>query len=166
MNSMIFVAASLGDWLTSVSVEVVGAMVFAGVGVAAVAIWRRRRRPLDWADRGEQALADRSRRIERAHHDELVQHVLDRAEVLGIELPIQVAGRNPAIVTLHPSGTKHAIYPDLPSYKAAVNRGDVNPTRARFGKPPLVVSRWSDDRLREWLREHADDLPPTKQRAA
>jgi hypothetical protein len=68
-------------------------------------------------------------------------------------------------VTFHPSGSKYALYPDKPSYEAAVLRGDLNPSRADFRKPPLVVSRWSDDRLREWLREHADDLPP-KQRAA
>lgn len=170
MKSMLFVAASIGDWFSSVSVEIVGTVVgtilFAGLSLVAYAIWRRRSRPLDWAAKGEQALADRSRRIERARHDELVQHVLDRAEVLGIELPVHVAGRNPAIVTLHPSGTKHARYADLPTYKAAVRRGDVNPMRASFSKPPLVVSRWSDDRLRGWLREHADDLPPTKQRAA
>jgi hypothetical protein len=169
MKSMHLVAVSIGDWLSDLSVEIVGAVlgtiIFAGVSVVAYAIWRRRRSPLDLVDKGEQALADRARRIERARHDELVQHVLDRAAALGIELPTHIAGRNPAIVTLHSSGTKHARYPDLPSYKAAVERGDVSPIRASFGKPPLVVSRWSDDRLRDWLREHAQDLPPTKRAA-
>lgn len=169
METTLVPAASQG-WFDSLSVEVIGGVI-AGVlltvmGLVTLAIWRRRRRPLDWAAAGKKALANRSRRIERARHDELVRHVLDRAETLKIEVPVHVTGLNPAIVTLHPSGSKHARYPDLPSYKAAVNRGDANPMRASFGKTPLVVSRWTDERLREWLREHADDLPPTVSLAA
>lgn len=156
----------LGDLSLQIAVGVAITLIAAIVIAVLAAIWRRRWRPLNWAASSREALAERERRIERASHDELMRHVLLRAEVLGIELPVKVTRGNLAIVTLHPSGETHARYRDLPSYRDAVNRGKVSPMRASFGKPPLAVSSWSDDRLRAWLREHADDVPPSKSRAA
>jgi hypothetical protein len=36
---------------------------------------------------------------------------------------------------------------------------------AGYGKRPTPVSRWSDERRRAWLEEHADQLPPTEEAA-
>jgi hypothetical protein len=49
--------------------------------------------------------------------------------------------------------------------RAAGLLAHVSPMEAGYGKRPTPVSRWSDERLRAWLEEHADQLPPPEEAA-
>lgn len=89
----------------------------------------------------------------------LMEAVLLRATVLGVEVLVDVSGHNPAIHTYHPTGRRFALYPDLASYRRAAERREVNPANAHYGKPRRPVHRWTDDELRAWIRKHADQLP-------
>ena len=145
--------------MSAIWAEATGGMIVVTVVAAITWLCMRRRKPLDWAAAGKKALAARERRIERARHDELVGWVLQGTEVLGLEIPVKSAGSNPMVVTFHPTSRKHAYFRDLPNYKSAVQRGDVSPMHAHFGKSPEIVSRWSDEHLRKWLSDRADELP-------
>lgn len=129
-------------------------------------LWTRRHSPTDWVAAGRAKFGRRQRQRVRANHEELVRSVLRRAEVLdlsvGQDLPIKVSGISPTVVTYHPTGRTFAFYPDISSYKAAATSGQVNPANAHFGKPPKVISSWSQEQLRIWLSEHADRLPPER----
>lgn len=151
--------------LEDVWAEALGGLIVVVVLAAIGWMWIRRRKPLEWAAAGGMALDEHARRHKRANHAERVGWVRQRAEILklprGHDLPVSATGRNPVVVTFHPTGRRQAYYRDLPSYKSAVERGDVNPVNALPGKPPQVLSRWSDEELRSWLSDHADDLPPS-----
>ena len=152
----------LGDASVQIVIGVIVMVIGTGLIAMLVATWRRRSKPLDWAAAGQKALADRERRIEAANHNEVVGHVLRRADVLQVDVPEQATGSNPVVVTFRPSGRRYGYYRDHESYIRARDGGPVNPVNAHPGKAPPVVAKWTDERLRAWLDEHADDLPPTE----
>ena len=139
--------------------------VLAAAGIAiAKGTWARRTRPLDWMASGKTAVERRRRQIDRGRKRQLIDWVLQRTGVLQLQspddLPVKVHGTRPAVITLHPTGRTFAMYPDQPSYRAAAERREVNPVHAHYGAPPPTVHKWSEEKLRGWLHDHADQLPP------
>ncbi|MCZ7537890.1 MAG: hypothetical protein M5T61_19480 [Acidimicrobiia bacterium] len=153
----------LGD-VSAVLATVVGGIVVAVVLAASKAAWLRRHTPARWVDHGKQVVAHRRQRRMNAHHQQLVDSVLQRAEELalapGEDFPVRVAGHDPAIITFHPTRRTFAMFNDLPSYKAAAEGGRINPAHAYYGRVPKIVERWTDDELRAWL--HAHPGPPAR----
>lgn len=145
------------DW---VLVGAIAGVVVAAVVGAARWMWLRRDRPVDWMATGEAKVEHRRRRIKAAEHHQLVTWVLQRAEVLGIEVPVGVAhlpGR--VMVTYQPTGRTFAWYPDLPSYRTGAERSEHTGSNAHYGSRPKVVSEWPDEMLHGWLDKHASQLP-------
>jgi hypothetical protein len=163
-------AVDLGDVSVQIVIGVIATVIGASFIAMLVATWRRRRKPIDWAvagaAAGQRAFADRERRTEAANHHELVGHVLERADVLRVEVPEKTSGSNPVVITYRPSGRRYGFYRDHESYIRDRDGGRVNPSNAHPRKAPPVVAKWSNEQLRAWLDDHADDLPPTAGRAA
>ncbi len=146
------------DW---VLVAVIGGVAVAAIVGARTWLWRRRRRPIDWAAAGRDAFEARRRGIERAHRDLLVEFVLERAKILNIQVPAAVhSGAGYVTVTYHPSGNEISYVAAHTHYKALLESGQLPPQRTyrkRWTQPP--VAQWSEDELRAWLHEHANVLP-------
>jgi hypothetical protein len=143
--------------------QVIAGLIVLASAAAVAWLWARRRRPLDWMATGKAAVEHRRRCIEAANHAQLVEWVLQRAEVLGIDIVVAV-DRGPVFdtVTCHPSGRKQHYVRNHEDYARLLGSG--LPYRDTFaktwtGKP---VSQWPDDQLRAWLTKHADELPPAK----
>jgi len=106
-------------------------------------------------DARHEPLRDLWTQITGAPREDLIRWVLEVAARSGTTVPVKVQGRNPAVVTYHPAGTNY-LYPDQPSYMSGMQAQKSNPLVSLVGKPPKVVSEWSDDALRAWLRKHHD----------
>ena len=146
--------------------EFVAWVAVAVTAIAVVAIgrtvWNRRRLVLDWAATGKQAIERRQQRIRAARHEELASWVLQRAEVLQVEVPVSVSHFGGyAAVDYHPSSTQSFFIADFQRYQSLLEGGQLPPSRTFWNRPiPRHVRQWSDDELRDWLLEHADQLPP------
>ena len=133
---------------------------------AALAVWlvraldrlsRDHGTPKAWLQSARQALRVRRSRRQRAAHDVLVQHVLERASSLQDEVLSDVRGSEPALLTYHPSGRVFAWYRDLARYKADFGRTHSGTDAGwKTGAPPRPIHTWTDDKLRAWLTEHPD----------
>jgi hypothetical protein len=154
------VLAISGVFVDNVAVEVIGGIIVVVLVAAGIALWRRRGKPREWAAAGLDAVDAYGKRLDHAKRRELLGWVRQRAEVLQIEVPETVTGNNPAVITFHPTGRKYYLYPDFQSYKSAGDAGRlVDASNAGWGTGP-VVSRWSEEELRVWLRKRRDELPP------
>jgi len=150
---------STGEFIAWVAVAVT-ATVLVAIGTTA---WNRRRLVLDWTASGKQAIERRLQRIRAARHEELVSWVIQRAEVVQIEVPVAVSHVGGyAAVDYHPTGAQSFFVADFQHYQSLLKGGQLPPSRTFWNRPiPRPVPQWSDDELRDWLLKHADLLPPT-----
>lgn len=100
----------------------------------------------------------RSAHIEASRKQDLIRAVRERASRLGAEVPVSVSGHYPAEVQFS-TGRRFLLYRDLRSYRAAAERGEVNPVNAHFGRPPAVLPQWSREQLTQWLASHDEPEP-------
>jgi hypothetical protein len=130
-----------------------GLLVLAVAGLAAF-LWKRSyrritRRLQEFSDQirttASNAAGFRSRK--------LVRRVMREAERSGKAVPISAVGINPVRVKYFPSGELRLFYRDLPSYKAAAQRGEHHGMGARWGHPPKSLKQRSRNELRQMLSE-------------
>jgi hypothetical protein len=148
--------------LDSVLVAVIAAAAVAG----ARALWKRRRGPIHWFEAGKDATARRRQRTEHASHRELVSWVLQRADVLKIDVPVGVTRSSRYdTVEYHPSGRHSYFVSDFQTYQSLLRSGQL-PPRQTFWKAstPRPLNRWTEVALREWLKAHAGRAPATAPR--
>ncbi|MFZ1491740.1 MAG: hypothetical protein WAS51_17515 [Ilumatobacteraceae bacterium] len=98
-----------------------------------------------------QAFVEPMRR--RLEHQELMRNVRTHAEIIGARLPLAHRGRNPTTVT-YTDGSTREFEPDLVIYKGLMETGAVDHRSARQAEPPLPITKWTNDQLREWLRDN------------
>jgi hypothetical protein len=126
---------------------VVGTLVVIG----AVATWFRamKRRQTSAADDAEE-------RTSRSRIETLREQVIDVARARGIKVAERSQGWNPVMVT-YVDGKRSWFYRDRPSYINGLTTRRSDPTRSYCEiEPPEQVSAWREQRLEEWLADHAD----------
>lgn len=130
--------------------------IVAGVVVLIIAgFWARRRSFPQWYR--EQRDADRAMKREDANLelDLLRKQVREVARARNAVIPVAAKGINPAAVEFY-DGSKRYYFTDHARYVQAMRSGQVPPTRSFSSKPPVPVSRWTRDALKQWLAENSD----------
>lgn len=141
---------------------VVTTVVAAAILALWAALWTRRRRVLDLRD-GVKARVEESRVVRQLDdRRRREQAVLERAAVLDRRVPIKAEGRYPVVVVTY-SGLEHMpryyVSDDIPFGSEGEVTGNVNPRAVFRGRPPRVLSQWTDQEIADWQERYRDDLP-------
>lgn len=136
-------------------------LVLLVVGAAISELWRRRASILEWPGRKVRDSRVKRKMSAEARRLELVHHVLERAEVLKVDVPARVHTGRPARVVWHPSTRMTMHYHGDHQRRAEdLRAGRVTVSAMRPGRAPTGVFEWSTEQLQAWLKEHRDASPP------
>lgn len=136
-------------------VEIATSLIVLAIAGLAGALWRwrgslprlyREQREADAAMDREDA-ADELRALR--------ERVVQIARTRNIVIAVSAKGTSPRVVTLS-DGTTRYYFADHVSYGRAMRNRQVPPTRSFPGKPPVPVSRWTNEALRKWLADNAN----------
>lgn len=111
---------------------------------------------------GQEAAAEEAKRIIASEDvEERRQRVLEVARVRGIRLAATAIGQNPTAVTWA-DGSRSWHYADFATYQRDMKSGRADRQRSGPGAfKDVPVSRWSDERIRQWLADNGDLIDST-----
>ena len=130
--------------------------VTGGVLVAVIlGLWMGRGLLLQWYH--EQRQVDRAMKQEDASQELVVlrKQVLEVARARDVVIPVSAKGVNPTAVEFS-NESRQFYFNDHARYVQAMRSGRVPPTHSFSSKPPVPISRWTRDALKQWLADHPD----------
>jgi len=137
--------------IEGIVVTVVGGLILAAI----LALLSCRKRLLEWLRQQRAEIAGFDQQHDAERLKVLREQVVEVARRAGEVTPVSSSGVNPTAVKFS-DGTTSYYFADHASYARAMQGGQVPPTRSFRAAAPAPVSRWSRDRLEQWLNDHAD----------